>query len=318
MKKTETNFKCYRRWRKTFYDLGNVHVCNNGISGIHGKELPEQLSLHCNTTDLTFKQIFDISTKVVSEQDEISGLDTIGWENQSWKYLSLIVDERIINLQRTKVYVFSYSVLCLGRIFENLESNEAWEQRLGGTKCSQSYRTIDRIDGEPMEFEWNIFPGFNIFQLCDRISDLLSSIGQTPETFTGRILFMSMFNDISCDMAGGLRPAGGWLRPAGCYRRAAAPGVLCARRVVSPVEFEWNIFPGFNILQLYGKVTDLLSRSRETQEKFTGRILVMSMFNDISWGSEDNKKECESNANLVSQNAKRFGKRTMVIFRSWF
>ena len=28
---------------------------------------------------------------------------------------------------------------------------------------------------------------------------LLSNLGQTPETFTGRILFMSIFNDISCD-----------------------------------------------------------------------------------------------------------------------
>ena len=33
----------------------------------------------------------------------------------------------------------------------------------------------------------------------------------------------------------------------------------------------------------------------------------MSMFNDISCGSRDNEKECESNANLVSQNAERFG-----------
>ena len=32
---------------KTFYDLVNVHDCNNGISSIHGKELPEQLSIHC-------------------------------------------------------------------------------------------------------------------------------------------------------------------------------------------------------------------------------------------------------------------------------
>ena len=33
----------------------------------------------------------------------------------------------------------------------------------------------------------------------------------------------------------------------------------------------------------------------------------MSMFNDISWGSKDNEKECESNAQLVSLHAKRFG-----------
>ena len=33
----------------------------------------------------------------------------------------------------------------------------------------------------------------------------------------------------------------------------------------------------------------------------------MSMFNDISWGSRDNEKECESNAQLVSLYTKRFG-----------
>ena len=70
-----------------------------------------------NTTDLTLKPKFDTSTKLVSDQDEISGLETIGWENHSLKYLSLTGDERIINLQRTNVYVFSDSVLCLWKIF---------------------------------------------------------------------------------------------------------------------------------------------------------------------------------------------------------
>ena len=42
--------------------------------------------------------------------------------------MSLIGDERIINLQRTKVYIFSVSVLCLGKILQNPESNDAWEQ----------------------------------------------------------------------------------------------------------------------------------------------------------------------------------------------
>ena len=84
-----------------------------------------------NTKDPTLRQMFDISTRLVSEQDEISGLETIGWENHSWKYLSFIGDERIINLQRTKVYVFSDSVLCLGKIHEKLQSNDAWEDRLG-------------------------------------------------------------------------------------------------------------------------------------------------------------------------------------------
>ena len=76
----------------------------------------------------------------------------------------------------------------------------------------------------------------------------------------------------------------------------------------APTEFERNIFPGFNTLQLCGKVTDLLSRLGETPEKFTGRILFMSMFNDISCGTKDNERECLANAKVVSKNAKKFGK----------
>ena len=134
--------------------------------------------------------------------------------------MSLIGDERVINLHRTKVYVFSDSVLCLGKIFENFQSNDAWEERLGWLKSCQNYRNFDRIDGE---------------------------------------------------------------------------------------EFEWNIFPGFNTLQLSQEVRHLLLRLDETPENFTGRIIFMSMFNDISWGSRDNDKECESNAGLVSQHARRSG-----------
>ena len=48
-------------------------------------------------------------------------------------------------------------------------------------------------------------------------------------------------------------------------------------------------------------------RFGETPEKFTGRIIFMSMFNDISC-SKDNEKECLANAKLVRPYAKRFGK----------
>ena len=74
-----------------------------------------------------------------------------------------------------------------------------------------------------------------------------------------------------------------------------------------PMEFEWNIFTGFTTLQLCNKVQEFLSKMSEEPEKFTGRIIFILMFNDISWGSKDNEKECESNAQLVSLYAKRFG-----------
>ena len=50
-----------------------------------GKNYLDNCQSIVNTTDLTLKQMFDISTRLVSEQDEIFGLETIGWENHSWK-----------------------------------------------------------------------------------------------------------------------------------------------------------------------------------------------------------------------------------------
>ena len=164
--------------------------------------------------------MFDLSEILVSEQsDEIYGVKTNNWENSSWKYFSLVGDEQIISLSHTKVYVFSDSVLCLGKMNENPQSNIAW---LTWFKSLPEYRALDRIDGKPMEFEWNIFPGFTTLQLCNKVQELLLRLSVTPAKFTGRIIFMSMFND-------------------------------------------------------------------------------------MSWGSKDNKKECESSAQLVSLYAKRFG-----------
>ena len=58
-------------------------------AGFMGKNYLDNCHSISNTKDLTLKQIFEISARLVSEQDEISGLETTGWENHSWKYLSL-------------------------------------------------------------------------------------------------------------------------------------------------------------------------------------------------------------------------------------
>ena len=58
------------------------------------------------------------------------------------------------------------------------------EERIEGVMTEKSYRDYDGINGEPTEFEWNIFPGFTTLQLCGKVNDLLSNLGETPETFT--------------------------------------------------------------------------------------------------------------------------------------
>ena len=61
-----------------------------------------------------------------------------------------------------------------------------------------------------------------------------------------------------------------------------------------------------NVAALW-QINDLLSDLGETPETFTGRILFMAMFNDISCDRKDNKDECLANAKVVTVFARRFG-----------
>ena len=108
-----------------------------------GKNYSDNFHSIKNTEDLTMKQMFDISEKLVTEQsDEIYGVNTINWEDHSWKYLSLIGDERVINLQRAKVYVFSDSVLCLGKIFENTPIERCMGTKIGMVQIISSLQKL--------------------------------------------------------------------------------------------------------------------------------------------------------------------------------
>ena len=103
-----------------------------------GKNFSTIQSFIKNFEDLTLKQMFDVTAQLVNDQEEIHGLDKIQWEKDSWKRLSLIGDETVINFQSTKVYVFSDSVLCLGRILQHPDSNEAWKNRIAGVNPTKA------------------------------------------------------------------------------------------------------------------------------------------------------------------------------------
>ena len=144
-----------------------------------GKNYSENLHSIKNTgKDLTSKQMFDMSEHLIVEQpDEIFGVSQISWEDSPWKQLSLVNDQEIPSLSHAKVYcIFGLCVIswkgesepiikfCLGR-------KRSW------SKDSPQYRTLDRIDGEPMEFEWNIFPGFTTLQLVDEVQRFINKMG---------------------------------------------------------------------------------------------------------------------------------------------
>ena len=72
----------------------------------------------------------------------------------------------------------------------------AWKEKIEWFMNSFQYRELDRIDAEPMEFEWKIFPGLSTLQILTEIQKMITEIHSELEQFTGRIIFMSMYNDI--------------------------------------------------------------------------------------------------------------------------
>ena len=90
-----------------------------------GKNFSSVQSVVRNHESLTLKQMFDVTAQLVNNQEEISCLAKFLYGKNSWTELSLINDTVVINLESTEVYVFSDSVLCLGKVLQHPESNEA-------------------------------------------------------------------------------------------------------------------------------------------------------------------------------------------------
>ena len=97
---------------------------------------------------------------------------------------------------KAKLRVQSDSVLCLGRMHGHPEAKEKWKYQLQYFQQSNGYREIFGIVGEPTELEWNVFQGFTILQIFQKIAEKLDACQTSPEEFEDRIVFMTLFNDI--------------------------------------------------------------------------------------------------------------------------
>ena len=79
---------------------------------------------------------------------------------------------------------------CIVSWKDERQSNVVWEDRFTWFESSRECRALDRIDGDPMEFEWNMLPGFNTLPLCHKDQKLMSRLSITPEKFSVWIIFM--------------------------------------------------------------------------------------------------------------------------------
>ena len=156
-----------------------------------GQDYTENLQSTKNQPLKSVRQLFQTTEKLIKDQAEITGLSTIDWNQHMWRETSLLCD-RAAHTMNSKTYVFSDSVLCLGGI--STEPVQAWKAKW---YLEKSYlKDLDRIDGEQMEFEWTNFTGFTTLGILAEIQKMTAKSWCKPQHFQGRIIFMSMYNDI--------------------------------------------------------------------------------------------------------------------------
>ena len=77
-------------------------------------------------------------------------------------------------------------MLCLGGISD--EPVKACESSIKLFLETRYLKDLDRIDGEPMDFEWTVFPGFTTLGILDQIQKMMTKSKCEPAHFQGRTL----------------------------------------------------------------------------------------------------------------------------------
>ena len=132
----------------------------------------ENMAVSRNMFVKEIKILFSITRRLVSvNSKEILNVRVIDSKDPSW-IKTKISHPQVIQWTKAKVHVHFDSVLCLGKIFALAEAAEIWK----GVSNQQIYG----IDGASIEYfikkDW--------------------SRNIAPEKFGGRIIFVSLFNDV--------------------------------------------------------------------------------------------------------------------------
>ena len=138
-------------------------------------------------------QLFKETEKLISEETDITGVNTINFTELTWMSTSLLCS-RAYQTAKAKAYVFSVSVLCVGKMGD--DPIATWKSKIEWYSENNHCKELNRIDGMQTEFEWKIFPGITTLGLLEKIQSLKRDLQCEPEHFNDRIIFMSMFNDI--------------------------------------------------------------------------------------------------------------------------
>ena len=193
--------KIYDRSSTDNLDDLNVNTAKKGIfmnttlqAAVHlGQDYMDNLRFTKNQLLKSVKQLFPVTKKLIEDQKEISNLTTIDYKELTWSATKLLCD-KVFAITNAKTCVFAHSVLCLGSMRD--EPIEEWKNKIKWYLENRFLKSLNRIDGESMEFEWKIFTGFTTLDILEQIQEFMELRQCDPKQLEGRIIFMSMFNDI--------------------------------------------------------------------------------------------------------------------------
>ena len=113
------------------------------------------------------------SRKLIRKQTEITAMTTTDFKELAWRSTSSL-RSRAYQITNAKTYVFSDSVLCLGKMRD--DPSAVGKNKIKWYSENNHLKDMNRIDGMPTEFDWTIFPGITRLGLLEKIQSLMKSI----------------------------------------------------------------------------------------------------------------------------------------------
>ena len=132
-----------------------------------GKDNDANLRFVKNHIWETAGQLLMETEMLVSDQRETADISLINFQDLRWVSTSLL-HSRAYQYFTTKVFVFSDSVLCLGKMGDDLV--ESWKSQIQLFLENNYFRELNRIDGQPMAFEWKISQDSTVWESSIRFN----------------------------------------------------------------------------------------------------------------------------------------------------
>ena len=111
----------------------------------------------------------------------------------------VLLKEQAIKWTKARVYVYSDSVLCMGKQHGPENAIRTCNDQVSTLKMCPTFSELQGLDGDPNDSVWKIFSGAKALYILHKIQADLQGKTSHLKKFSVRIIFMSMFNDIDLE-----------------------------------------------------------------------------------------------------------------------